>query len=276
MSAKEHDEKEHKSHGGGHGGAHGGGHEEGHEGAPEWLISFADNVTLMMGFFVIMLAFSMGNKGKGDGEVPKSEAAMSETPDFLDVAIAIREAFNNPVSQNSMDPNEQALVRRVLERRGMAQVEDDGPAGDAHRVQSTRPTNYFAVCGRVTFEANTSELNDAAKTSLTEVARHVRGLRFIVNIRGHVSAAEAYDASDRGMRLSFERSLQVAQTLAEAGVEWRQMRILACGDGDRIAPTVYDWEGHKPNQRVEVEVTNDVVPEAVPAETGAPASGDGH
>jgi hypothetical protein len=46
MSEKKHDhDKKHTAHGGGHGGAHGrhGGHEEGHEGAPEWLISFADN-----------------------------------------------------------------------------------------------------------------------------------------------------------------------------------------------------------------------------------------
>lgn len=52
------------SHGGSHGGGHGGGgHAEGeHEGAPEWLISFADMVMLIMGFFVIMLAMNMGPK----------------------------------------------------------------------------------------------------------------------------------------------------------------------------------------------------------------------
>src|ERR1700761_6397949 len=55
--------KAHKSHGGGHGG---GGHEE-HAGAPEWLISFADNVALLMGFFVILLAMNMGPKNKASG-----------------------------------------------------------------------------------------------------------------------------------------------------------------------------------------------------------------
>lgn len=69
--ADEHDShgEEGGSHGGGgHGGGapHGGGAHEEHEGAPEWLISFADNVALMMGFFVILLAMNMGPKGGGE------------------------------------------------------------------------------------------------------------------------------------------------------------------------------------------------------------------
>src|SRR5207253_495923 len=104
MSEEHHDEKEHKKHSS-HGGSHGGGgHEEAHEGAPEWLISFADNVTLMMGFFVILLAVNMGPKGNGPTENPKQGDSQIPQPDLLDAQIAIREAFNNPVNLNSMDP----------------------------------------------------------------------------------------------------------------------------------------------------------------------------
>ena len=85
--------EEHRAHSGGH--AHGGGHEEGHEGAPEWLISFADNVALMMGFFVILLAMNMkspvaSHTGVGspdkDGGVPESQ--------MLDFVIAMRDALD--------------------------------------------------------------------------------------------------------------------------------------------------------------------------------------
>src|SRR6478672_62152 len=75
-------------------------HEE-REGAPEWIISFADNVTLMMGFFVLLLAMNMSPKATGPvGPGPKSREpgrAQAAAPDMLDVAIAIREAFHNPV-----------------------------------------------------------------------------------------------------------------------------------------------------------------------------------
>src|SRR4051812_10507126 len=106
-----HSEEGHKPHGG-HGahGAGGGGHEEAHEGAPEWLISFADNVALMMGFFVILLAMNMkeptsggiGGKDK-NGQPPINDA-------LLDFQLAMRTAFNNPVSIDSTDASEQVLV----------------------------------------------------------------------------------------------------------------------------------------------------------------------
>ena len=52
----------------------GGGHDDEHEGAPEWLISFADMVMLIMGFFVILFALNMappataGAGGNEEGE----------------------------------------------------------------------------------------------------------------------------------------------------------------------------------------------------------------
>src|SRR6185295_16371327 len=72
--------------GGGHGG--GGGHEEGHEGAPEWLISFADNVALIMGFFVILLAMNMAKKTAGGiGGEANMGGHPNEANSMIDFAI---------------------------------------------------------------------------------------------------------------------------------------------------------------------------------------------
>src|SRR5690349_16579558 len=140
MSDSEHSAKEH-SKGGGHGGGghggggHGGGGHEEHEGAPEWLISFADNVTLMMGFFVIMLALNMKPASSSGGE-SESKQAGSGTPAevTLDTVLAIREAFNNPVKLDSKDPRELALIKRLLQRNSRA------GGGDGRFTRSSQHT----------------------------------------------------------------------------------------------------------------------------------------
>src|ERR1043165_6076373 len=132
--------KAHKSHGGGHGG---GGHDEEHAGAPEWLISFADNVVLMMGFFVILLAMNMAKQ---------TEEAM------LDFTLGVREAFNNPVDMNSKDPKEEALRQRLIQRAGRSETRSPGVKGHEHDVQSIRPSAYYALSGSVPFPENSAEL----------------------------------------------------------------------------------------------------------------------
>lgn len=247
---------------GGHGGGHGGGgHAEGeHEGAPEWLISFADNVALMMGFFVILLAMNMqkpqtGGIG-GEGKNPSDE----ENPAMQDFAIAVRKAFNTPVDINSTDPNEASLVKRLRERERQGDATDPGPDGANHNVQAVRPTDFVNIAGFVSFPDNSAVLTDPARRTMAEVAEKLRGLTWIVEVRGHVSAAEAARDKDRAMRLSGDRALAGAKALVAEGVQWEQIRVVACADNERVTPLARGTEGHQNNQRAEVVITQEQMP----------------
>lgn len=265
MSAHAEKDKDHKdsgSHGHGGGGGHGhggGGHAEGeHEGAPEWLISFADNVTLMMGFFVILLACNMGPKGTVDSEA-RADGPQGPPVNFLDAAISIREAFNNPVNPNSMDPTERTLVNRLLERRGKGFAVTDGPIGDEHNVQSLKLQDHEGLCALIHFKTGDAALDDDTKTIVRAAANHMRGVRLRVEVRGHVSAAEAYKQPDRGMNLAFQRALAVATELNAHDVEWKRMRVTSCADNERLNVETYNPSGHEDNARVEVVLTNELL-----------------
>jgi flagellar motor protein MotB len=274
----------HKSNhnGKGHGNGHGG-HEEGHEGAPEWLISFADNVTLMMGFFVVLLAFNMGPKGGGETQAKQDGggAAANGPTGFLDAAVSIRDAFNNPVNLNSMDPNDQVLIRHIIERRGLGQADQIGPEGDQHNVQSIRPSKYFKLCGKVLFDENSSALNEAGRLSVLSIVNHIRGYRLTIDVRGHASAVEAFNTPDHGTRLSFDRAVTVADFFQKNGVDRKCLRLIVCGDNERINDPTYDGKDHAPNQRVEVVITeqvagDDETPDSRPSTTTQPARVDSH
>lgn len=244
----------HSSHGKGHGGGgHGG--EEAHEGAPEWLISFADNVVLQMGFFVILLGIAL--KGASAGGLAKEgdqrAGGGSPTPDQLDFAIAMRDAFNNPVDPQSTDQDDFMLVQRLRQKaRGISDAVQDGLKGAEHDVQSIRQAGAFGAGGFVPFETKSRALSPPGREAAEELGEHFRGCQTILEVRGHCSAAEAYEQEDRGMRLSYERAFAVAQVLVSKGIAWSQLRLTACADNERVTSPSYDDAAHRSNQRVEV------------------------
>lgn len=255
---EEHGKKKHKRHG--HRGGHDGPPHE--EGVPEWMVSFADNVCLIMGFFVIMLAMNMGPKVGGESSDGKQESGA--VPDrLLDLSIAIRDAFNNPVNPHSSVPADLPLVRRLQERtkNSAGRSSDKAPAGNKDSVQSIRASDFYSPAGAVPFADGADDLTPASRRIAIEVADAVRGTNFIVEIRGHVSALEAQGDEQAARLLSYRRALTVARTLAEARIPWARMRLVAMGDTDRITALAYDLKSHRNNQRVEVFVTKEVVAE---------------
>jgi len=262
---EKHDEHGGESHeggshgGGGHGGgAHGGGSHEEHEGAPEWLISFADNVALMMGFFVILLAMNMSpDKKKYGGGEPGKEGPVPNAA-MIDAAISIRAAFNNPVDPDN--PNESPeFVRRLKQRAGEGEEADiEGKGAEQHAV---RPSDYINAGASIPFDDRQTLLTTAGRKTIAEFAAKVRGSRWMVELRGHVSPSEVMRDENAALDLSYKRAMAVRQLLLEQGITSEQLRLVACGTSDRIVPRTYDRAKDRGNQRVEIVITKDTMPE---------------
>lgn len=256
--AEDHDKHDEGGHGSGHGGGHGpGGHGGGeHEesGAPEWLISFADNVALMMGFFVILLALNMGPKGSGKTEADSTTDA-EQTAEMLDFVLGVREAFNNKVDLDSKDPSDAPLIRRMLQRTSGA-VREEGPQGESDSLQAPRPSDYEQITAAVDFDDRQSVLSQSARTTLLETARAIRDQHWIIEVRGHVSPFESMRNPVKGMELSYQRAQAAAVALIEGGLKWENLRLVACGDNARVVGRTFDRQEDRANQRVEIVVTN--------------------
>jgi outer membrane protein OmpA-like peptidoglycan-associated protein len=246
--------------GGGHGpGGHGGGG-HGEEGAPEWLISFADNVALLMGFFVILLAMNMAPKGGGSTEGEGAGAPAVQSDEMLDFIISIREGFNNPVNPNSGKPEEAALAKRLREKQG-GLSKSEGPTGNHPSQQAPRPSDYDRVTALISFDQKSALVSPSARQTIAEVSQKQKDQRFIIEVRGHAAPFETMRDPGRAYQLSYERAMAVAKALVETGMTWPSIRVVACGDADRVVGRTFDKEQDRNNQRVEIVVTNYPVPE---------------
>lgn len=258
-----HDEEHGGSHGGGGHGGHGGGHAEGeHEGAPEWLISFADMVMLIMGFFVILLAMNMGPKGSSAASASEEE----QNDMAADIVLSIRDGFNSGVDLSSSDPREAWLRKRVREKGAGGQGDQEGPTGNKPNLHAPRPTEYHGLGGTVDFDDGSDIVTFAAKTTAIEIAEKLKGRKWIVEVRGHTSPSETLkvqgsDATsrvERGLELSYRRARAVARVLVEQGIKWENIRVSAAGDHERVVARTYDSKQDRKNQRVDIIVTNDL------------------
>lgn len=251
--------------GGGHGGGHGGGghgggeHEE--SGAPEWLISFADNVALMMGFFVILLAMNMGPKAtkQSDGEPSPDATDSAAEAAKMDWVIALRKSFNGrPFDIHSKNPDERKLAKREQERDDGSKSEDT--PGKGRKTQTVRDTDFTGLGGVVFFDDNVDLLSTSSKETLVQIAEKLRDQRWIVEIRGHVSPFESGKSPEKAMALSHARSMAVARELSRHSVPWPQLRIVAVGTGDPAKARSASQDQDRTNQRVEIVVTKLAMP----------------
>lgn len=243
------------------------GHPEFHEGAPEWLISFADMVMLMMGFFVILFALNFKPKqAAADAKAPEDGQQEMPTPDMIDFAIEVRKAFNNEVDLASTNPKDKPLIDRIMARQsGAGDARDDGEQGREQEVRSIRPAPRFGTGASVAFAEDAAVPSADDERMLVSLARNLRGLQSVIEVRGHASAAEAFRAPEVAMRLGFDRSFAVASILAREGVDWRRLRVTSEGDHDRAVPFPRDPSEDRRNARAEVLVLDQIAGESVPS-----------
>ncbi len=236
--------------------------EEHGESAPLWIISFADLVTLMLSFFVIL---SAGN--------PK-EASYS--PEFAEIVAAVQSAFKNLQPTEALASDSQtdfnALVKalKALANKNGGPMnkgdsQEKGIHGKSFRVRRLRDGMEITMGGPVMFEPFAPKPTAEGDDQLQQVIALLKGHRNIIEVRGH--AAEEPWPADWGyqdmMKLSYARAEYVARKLIESGTDPRALRLVAVGPNEPVVREVYDAEARGDNRRVEIMVRESLIDDYV-------------
>ncbi len=228
--------------------------EEAPQGAPQWVLTYGDMMSLLLVFFIALVSM---------GEIKKDR--------FQQAVESLQRAFGGfeggigtmPVETN----NANTLIEKLLELEIPVNLDkkgdsdEEGIHGKKFRVTNVRDGLQVVVGGRVAFERFSAELKPEARELIAHTAERIRGYNTKVLVRGHATNEPLSSGSPfRNPRdLSYARANAVARALEENGVRTVRILAVAAGDTEPLVRQAYTEERRALNRRVEILVTEDLV-----------------
>ena len=175
-------------------------------GAPLWMVTYSDMVTLLLTFFVMQLAMAnFQDPGKVDAALESIRAAFgSGGLEKLNKIIEKRESGNNDQREVTAKSDHQMIsqLRNVLK---------DQISNDMIRMTTDVTEIRLRVNEQVFFAPGSSQLNPSGRGIISDITKVLEGKTVQVIVEGHSDS----DGSDEllNWKLSTERSVAVVGTM---------------------------------------------------------------
>ncbi|MCB1885973.1 MAG: flagellar motor protein MotD [Rhodocyclaceae bacterium] len=238
--------------------------EEEHENHERWLVSYADFITLLFAFFVVMYAISSVNEGKyrvlSDSMVQafrSIDANVRGSQIVVPPTIMSSTQAGPPAAQPTPPKDTVLEAKREQLSKKMRNVADDirrvlEPLTRDGQVRVTEGAHGITVeiNASVLFPVGEALIGGEASRSLTAVAQVLAGAEFPITIEGHTDDVPiSTPRFPSNWELSAVRASSVVRLFVEAGVApWR---LTAAGYGDQRPVAENDTEtGRARNRRV--------------------------
>lgn len=224
-------------------------------GAPEWMVTYGDTMTLLLCFFVIIVSMS---------EVKKDER-------FQQVMESLRRAFGGYVGSVGDVPVKNTptntLIQRLLEldapiyQDKKGDSEEEGIHGRRFRVTDVRDGLEVVIGGRITFERFSATLKPEGRDLIGRAAELLAGYNTRIMIRGHATREPLPPDSlyEDARDLSYARARAVSQELERHGVRRVRLVPVVVGNTAPVARQAYTEARRALNRRVEILVTEDLI-----------------
>lgn len=237
-------------------------------GAPEWMLTYGDMMTLLLTIFVMLV--SMGE--------------LKQTDKFQGVADSLHAQFgyeNLSLLSDELRPRNPmlaalAIALRLQRQNAMQGEHQTRPvAGESDHVRLVRPGDRTTVGTAIFFEDTTAALSNQNKADLRGISDLLTGKPQKIEVRGHTSQqlTPNTDGGDH-WELAYRRARATMQFLVDdLKVDPARIRLSAAGPFEpmQMGP---DPQRVRANPRVEVFLLEEVTSNLVEAaqEQGQPTS----
>jgi chemotaxis protein MotB len=236
-----------------------------------WLVSYADFITLLFAFFVVMYAISSLNEGKYR-VVSNSLGSAFKGSENLPIVPISKETpasmpnLPRPITLQRQHSNEALLLHEKEQMTNMAReiLKVLAPLvsqGKVRVTQTSRGVNV-EINASVLFAPGDARLNAESSQALKAVAQVLKNDTHAIQVEGHTDNVPINTAAfPSNWELSAVRASSVVRLFVDNGVA--ENRLLAIGHGaNQPVASNSTPEGRMRNRRVQVMILS-ALPDAV-------------
>ena len=243
-------------------------HEEEHDNHERWLVSYADFITLLFAFFVVMYAISSVNEGKYRVLSNAITTAFGKGPSLLPSPQREDVTAQPQVSLPMLKQRaiETAIRREKEQLTGlakelMASLAPLVKEGKVRVMQTDRGVTV-EINASVLFAPGDAALNDQSRATLEAVARVLRKDNHALQIEGHTDSVPISNAMfPSNWELSAVRASTVVRLFVDQGVAEERMQAIGYA-ATRPVDGNDTEEGRQRNRRVQLMIQS-AIPETV-------------
>ncbi|UTR12078.1 flagellar motor protein MotB [Evansella sp. LMS18] len=234
-------------------------HEEQEKGAPKWMVTYSDMVTLLLVFFVLLFSIS-----SVDAQKFRSLAESMRGDNIHDGFESILENQYQPPSNpevtedgddeddseknNEEEPSLDELLKKInkyIEENGLEEV-----------ISAARDKRGVLVIlqGNILFDTASAEIIDEAFPVLEEVASLLNEVSNPVEVQGHTDdrPINTYRYPSN-WELSGARASRIVRELIEESVDYSRLLSVGYGEKEPVASNATK-EGRQKNRRVTIVI----------------------
>lgn len=210
-------------------------------GAPAWMVTYADMVTLLLTFFVLLLSMANMDATKFQDAIGSLKGAFgifgSSRPDLVKPKVISFDPIDDDYIQR-LYMKVMVIINRLKIDREIEVVKDRGAV-------------VLRVKESILFEANSAVLKESAYPVLRKIATLVRPLPLNLRIEGHTDDVPSRNPALTNWDLSILRAVATLKFMAaEKLIPLSRMAAVGYGDQQPVVPNV-TAEDRALNRRVE-------------------------
>ena len=257
-------------------------------GVPEYMISYADMLTIMLAFFDVLDASTSasGTKDKGgksgeqarggkepaaaQGTTGQETGRAGASPEEGTTDARMKKIFDSLYYRFGPDwkvsdswTGSPAALRTPAGKRNETGPISIRPPRDEYRgLYAPKPNDTTVAGGRIYFDAPTAKLSPEQVKQLHGVAGDLAGKLQKIEIRGHTSRRPLPPGTSYQDHwdLAYARCRSVEQCLVSQGIDPERIRLGVAGQNEPMELKKKDSLAIQQNSRVEIRLLNEWLP----------------